>query len=619
MQGTREGRERQRRHQHHLRRGISRAVAAATVSASIAAVTAALLPAVSSAATRTQNFDIAPANWVGVNNTGVSGNAYGFSPGNLTGQASPGGEAGGTFARSSSNDRGMYGDNTIGTLTQNDIIHADGEFWFGNGASADTDGGFGHQDTNWLSSGFNVNFLGIGTYEGSPATDGFRFAALIYTDNNAERVGTRIHVPNGQYKFTYDWNPNTDTLTASILSTAGATIATSTVTTAPTDTFSFNAFGIGSAFNGSTDTSKHYDYFIDGVTYSIEGPVTPEWNLDDHGDWFTTGNWLGPVPNAPGAIANFHGKITADRLIYCNSNATVGTLSFDNSHKYLITGLGTLTLQASSGSASISVAQGSHEINLPMTIASNTNVTVAGGATLTIADPVTINSGVNLSQSGNVIYQSTVHVLSGASASFAGATSIGTLSLGSGAHAELAAGSGSVLHADQISVSGGQVDIQDNKLVTAMAAGSAKNGVYSGVQGLVQSGAITTSQAAAQAGLTTVAVAVTDQGTVAAYTYAGDANLDGTIDGGDYGIIDNFAQIPGADSYANGDFNYDGVIDGGDYGIIDNNIQAQGAPLLTSGAMAGGVTAVPEPSACGLALLAAAALFGHRRRRRVDA
>jgi hypothetical protein len=63
------------------------------------------------------------------------------------------------------------------------------------------------------------------------------------------------------------------------------------------------------------------------------------------------------------------------------------------------------------------------------------------------------------------------------------------------------------------------------------------------------------------------------------YTYAGDANLDGVVDGGDYGVIDNNVQIPGSSGYFNGDFNYDGVIDGGDYGIIDNNIQAQGTPL----------------------------------------
>jgi hypothetical protein len=63
------------------------------------------------------------------------------------------------------------------------------------------------------------------------------------------------------------------------------------------------------------------------------------------------------------------------------------------------------------------------------------------------------------------------------------------------------------------------------------------------------------------------------------YTYAGDANLDGVIDAGDYGVIDNFAQVPGAAGYWNGDFNRDGFIDAGDYGVIDNNIQAQGTPL----------------------------------------
>ena len=63
------------------------------------------------------------------------------------------------------------------------------------------------------------------------------------------------------------------------------------------------------------------------------------------------------------------------------------------------------------------------------------------------------------------------------------------------------------------------------------------------------------------------------------FTYAGDANLDGTIDGGDYGVIDNFIQTPGAAGYASGDVNHDGMIDGGDYGLIDNNIQAQGAVL----------------------------------------
>jgi hypothetical protein len=63
------------------------------------------------------------------------------------------------------------------------------------------------------------------------------------------------------------------------------------------------------------------------------------------------------------------------------------------------------------------------------------------------------------------------------------------------------------------------------------------------------------------------------------YSYIGDADLNGSLDGGDYGLIDNFVQFPGTSGYANGDFNYDGTIDGADYGQIDNAIQLQGPPL----------------------------------------
>jgi hypothetical protein len=72
----------------------------------------------------------------------------------------------------------------------------------------------------------------------------------------------------------------------------------------------------------------------------------------------------------------------------------------------------------------------------------------------------------------------------------------------------------------------------------------------------------------------------------------------------------------------NGDLNYDGLIDGADYGIIDNTIQLQGAPFpgVTFGAASdaglASVAAVPEPSACGFALLGAGAFLARSRRRR---
>src|SRR5215207_8498821 len=217
-----------------------------------------------------------------------------------------------------------------------------------------------------------------------------------------------------------------------------------------------------------------------------------------------------------------------------------------------------------------------------------------------------------------------------------------------------ASGGTHVLKAATIA-NGATIDLKDNKIITNNAPGTATAGVYNGLQGDVQRAynfsawdqpGLRTSMPDAAAGLTTIAIAtgaqirglgendqdtwggqiITGASTLAMYTYAGDANLDGQIDAGDYGIIDNFVQVPGAEGYGNGDFNYDGFIDAGDYGVIDNNVQAQGAPFPTGGSFAStagaasaglsGVTAVPEPSACGLAMIGMMSLIARRRRRR---
>ena len=62
------------------------------------------------------------------------------------------------------------------------------------------------------------------------------------------------------------------------------------------------------------------------------------------------------------------------------------------------------------------------------------------------------------------------------------------------------------------------------------------------------------------------------------YTLAGDANLDGKIDGDDYFKIDAgiASHVTG---YANGDFNYDGRIDADDYFIIDSHFKKNAVAL----------------------------------------
>jgi hypothetical protein len=67
------------------------------------------------------------------------------------------------------------------------------------------------------------------------------------------------------------------------------------------------------------------------------------------------------------------------------------------------------------------------------------------------------------------------------------------------------------------------------------------------------------------------------------YTYYGDANFNGQVDGGDYARIDttfNKEHTSGnIGGWVNGDFNGDGKVDGSDYGLIDAAFNSQGAVL----------------------------------------
>ena len=211
-----------------------------------------------------------------------------------------------------------------------------------------------------------------------------------------------------------------------------------------------------------------------------------------------------------------------------------------------------------------------------------------------------------------------------------------------------------ILNTGEISLaSNASIDLRQNKLLTTTPAGSFDGSTYTGVQRQVarayhfgawdQPGLKTSEPHAGQnagvlSGTTTIGVAaasqvlfiepgetgvfagqtVTGATTIAMYTYAGDVNFDGLVDGADNGIIDNSVQFPGTDGYANGDFNYDGIIDGADYGIIDNTIQLQGAPFPgwdSAPSAVAALAAVPEPSASGLAGLAATVSLARRRRR----
>jgi hypothetical protein len=111
------------------------------------------------------------------------------------------------------------------------------------------------------------------------------------------------------------------------------------------------------------------------------------------------------------------------------------------------------------------------------------------------------------------------------------------------------------------------------------------------------------------------------------YTYYGDANLSGAVDGSDYSLIDS-AYVADRTSptamtgWFNGDFNYDGFINGSDYTLMDNAFNSQGAilndiiagPDAAMTAQLGAASSVPEPSLPVIIGLASLGLLGRRTR-----
>jgi hypothetical protein len=188
---------------------------------------------------------------------------------------------------------------------------------------------------------------------------------------------------------------------------------------------------------------------------------------------------------------------------------------------------------------------------------------------------------------------------------------------------------------------GGTLNLTNDRLVVQDGSEGTWTGAsYNGITGLITSGrnggpwngdGIMTNMIAAvgPTALTTIGiasagavgktsfggVAVASDDVLLMYTYAGDANLTGLIEGDDFFRIDQGYSTRNSSApllgYVNGDFNYSGRIDADDYWLIDRNYSRQSGTLGSE--PVAGASSVPEPVTGGVAFVMLGLMIRRRR------
>jgi fibronectin-binding autotransporter adhesin len=272
----------------------------------------------------------------------------------------------------------------------------------------------------------------------------------------------------------------------------------------------------------------------------------------------------------------------------------------------------------------------------PVTFAGNMSstgggLTKTGTGTFTLSGTNTYTGNTSVT-GGTLVIGSTTALPVGTNLSIATSSAVTVPNHGAGAK--------TLLQVSSFSTTGtGTLDLSNNDMIvhngvpanifTELKAGfNAPVGYWNGTGGIASSAAAAdtkhlTTLGFRTGGITFDSVSTTSTDVLVKYTYYGDANLDGSVNGADYQQIDlGFgSHLTG---WSNGDFNYDGVVDGSDFSLIDNTfnqINASGASplaLIASSAdlvASPATTQIPEPTTISVLALGAMGLMSRRHRK----
>ncbi len=260
-----------------------------------------------------------------------------------------------------------------------------------------------------------------------------------------------------------------------------------------------------------------------------------------------------------------------------------------------------------------------------------------GTGTLTIGGDQSHDSAATIHAAGGVLNLDSdggerLTVEATAAVNFGATQHLAALHVGDDGTAALTTGGGKVLVTNDLVVNG-TLDLADNDLVV-QATTETRAALLDHVLAKLTSGfaaggsngtGINSTAAAADAGHLTAlgvmlneffegfpyyfefsGVEVDTNSILVKYTFYGDSDLSGVVDGSDYAAIDNGFNF-GLSGWINGDFDYSSSIDGNDYAYIDNAFNFQSGTLSGGAPQAaqlmdlsgGQQTPAPTPAATG--------------------
>jgi hypothetical protein len=232
-----------------------------------------------------QSFDNGPGNWVGQNNIAPALNNYTWSNTNNTGGASPAGEAGGTYARTSA--LAYFADTGVNQPAATepffdlfDRFSASGELNLKTTSTANSFFGVGHFDRGTDQNVLGQSMLGFTVGQASPTTYAITSVAVA-------QGGQSVNLAAGQYLWNYTYDPNFSgndgRLTVEIRNMSNVVLHTlvSNVVFGAKDGrsasgtgpglhyFNIDSFGIASGQSSTNLVADTLEAYIDGVSYTM--------------------------------------------------------------------------------------------------------------------------------------------------------------------------------------------------------------------------------------------------------------------------------------------------------------------------------------------------------------